>query len=130
MITGALGFVWLAFWLALYRNPEEHPRLSKSELEYIRRDPAQPAGKIKWAKLLPHRQTWAFVTGKFLLDPVWWFYLFWVPDFLQRKHGLALMSVGLPIVVIYVISDIGSVAGGWLSSALINHGKGKAEARS
>jgi MFS transporter, ACS family, hexuronate transporter len=123
LITGALGFVWLAFWLALYRKPEEHPRLSKPELEYIRSDPEQPAGKIKWAKLLPHRQTWAFVTGKFLLDPVWWFYLFWVPDFLQRKHGLALMSVGLPIVVIYVISDIGSVAGGWLSSALIQQGK-------
>jgi MFS transporter, ACS family, hexuronate transporter len=123
VITGGLGFVWLVFWLALYRNPEEHPHLSKAELEYIRSDPAQPGVKIKWAKLLPHRQTWAFVTGKFLLDPVWWFYLFWIPDFLQRKHGLALMNIGLPIVVIYLISDIGSVAGGWLSSSLIKRGQ-------
>jgi MFS transporter, ACS family, hexuronate transporter len=97
--------------------------LSKGELEYIRSDPAQPAGKIKWASLLPHRQTWAFAMGKFLLDPVWWFYLFWIPDFLQRRHGLALMQIGLPILVIYLISDVGSVAGGWLSSTLIKRGK-------
>jgi MFS transporter, ACS family, hexuronate transporter len=123
LITGALGFVWLAFWLLLYRKPDEHPNLSKQELDYIRSDPAQPVGKIKWARLLPLRQTWAFITGKFLLDPIWWFYLFWIPDFLQRKHGLALMSIGLPIMVIYLISDVGSVAGGWLSSALIQRGK-------
>ena len=79
--------------------------------------------KIKWARLIPHRQTWAFVVGKFLTDPIWWFYLFWIPDFLQRKHGLSLMKIGLPIVVIYVIADVGSVAGGWLSSWLIHRGK-------
>jgi MFS transporter, ACS family, aldohexuronate transporter len=124
VITGGLGFVWLAFWLALYRKPEEHPRLSKAELDYIQSDPGQlPAGKIKWATLLAHRETWAFVTGKFLLDPVWWFYLFWIPDFLQRKHGVALMGVGVPIMVIYLISDAGSVVGGWLSSALIRRGQ-------
>jgi ACS family hexuronate transporter-like MFS transporter len=129
LITGGIGVVWLAFWLFLYRKPEEHPRLSKGELDYIRSDPAQPAGKIKWANLLPHRQTWAFAMGKFLLDPVWWFYLFWIPDFLQRRHGLALMQIGLPILVIYLISDVGSVAGGWLSSSLIKRGKSVNTAR-
>jgi MFS transporter, ACS family, hexuronate transporter len=123
VVTGGLGFVWLAFWLLLYRKPEKHPRVSMAELSYIRSDRSQPAGRIKWAKLLPHRQTWAFVAGKFLLDPIWWFYLFWIPDFLQRKHGLALMNIGLPIMVIYIISDIGSVSGGWLSSTLIKRGK-------
>jgi len=129
VITGGIGLVWLALWLWLYRKPEEHPRLSKRELDYIRSDPVQPAGKIPWARLLPHRQTWAFAMGKFLLDPVWWFYLFWVPDFLQRRHGLALMQIGLPILVIYLISDVGSVAGGWLSSTLIKRGKSVNTAR-
>jgi len=123
LITGALGFVWLAFWLLLYRRPEEHPRVSKAELEYIRSDPQGPTTRTKWARLIPHRQTWAFVVGKFLTDPIWWFYLFWIPDFLQRKHGLSLMKIGLPIVVIYVIADVGSIAGGWLSSFLIHRGK-------
>jgi len=123
IITGAIGFVWIVFWLLLYRKPEEHPHVSKAELAYIRSDPAEPAGKIKWARLLPHRQTWAFVLGKFMTDPIWWFYLFWVPDFLQRQHGLSLMQIGLPIVVIYLIADVGSVLGGWISSALIHRGK-------
>jgi MFS transporter, ACS family, hexuronate transporter len=123
IITGALGFVWLIFWLLLYRKPDEHPRLSKAELAYIRSDPQVPMAKIKWARLIPHRQTWAFVVGKFLTDPIWWFYLFWIPDFLERKHGLSLMKIGLPIVVIYVIADVGSVAGGWLSSWLIHRGR-------
>jgi|SRR5208282_1326023 len=122
VIMGALGFVWLIFWLLLYRKPDEHPRLSKAELEYIRSDPQPPMVKISWARLIPHRQTWAFVVAKFMTDPIWWFYLFWVPDFLQRKHGLALMQIGLPLVVIYVVSDFGSIAGGWLSSWLIVRG--------
>jgi MFS transporter, ACS family, hexuronate transporter len=120
---GALGFVWLVFWLLIYRKPEEHPRVSKAELEYICSDPQEQPGKIKWAALLPLRQTWAFVAGKFLIDPVWWFYLFWVPGFLQSKHGLALTGIGAPIVVIYLISDVGSVAAGWLSSWLIKRGR-------
>jgi ACS family hexuronate transporter-like MFS transporter len=123
MITGALGFVWLIFWLLLYRKPEEHPRVSAAELNYIRSDPQTPVVKIKWAKLLPHGQTWAFVMGKFLIDPIWWFLLFWIPDFLQRSHGLKLMQIGLPIMVIYLLADVGSVAGGWLSSSLIHRGK-------
>ena len=123
IVTGALGFVWIGFWLLLYRKPEEHPRVSKAELAYIRSDPSAPARKIKWARLLPHRQTWAFLLGKFMTDPIWWFYLFWVPDFLQRKHGLSVLQVGLPIVVIYLIADAGSLLGGWTSSALIHRGK-------
>jgi MFS transporter, ACS family, aldohexuronate transporter len=122
LLTGAFGFVWLVFWVLLYRRPEEHPRLSRAELDYIRCDPSEPVGKIRWSALLPHRQTYTFVVGKFLTDPIWWFYLFWVPDFLQRKHGLALMNIGVPIMVIYLISDVGSVAGGWLSSRLIHRG--------
>jgi MFS transporter, ACS family, hexuronate transporter len=119
---GALGFVWLVFWWLLYYKPEEHPRVSKAELAYIRSDPQIPAGKVKWSALLPLRQTWAFVAGKFLTDPIWWFYLFWVPGFLQSRHGLALTQIGAPIVTIYLISDIGSVAAGWLSSSLIKRG--------
>jgi MFS transporter, ACS family, hexuronate transporter len=121
--TGALGFVWLIFWLVLYRKPEEHPRVSKAELEYIRSDHQEAAAKVKWSRLIPHRQTWAFAVGKFMIDPVWWFYLFWLPDFLQRKHGLPLIKIGVPIMVVYIIADVGSVAGGWLSSWLIGRGK-------
>ena len=122
LFIGGVGFVWLGFWLAIYRTPEQHPRVTAAELNYIRSDPAEPTGRVPWATLLPHRETWAFVMGKFLTDPIWWFYLFWVPDFLQRKHGLSLTQIGLPIVVIYVISDVGSVTGGWISSALIRRG--------
>jgi ACS family hexuronate transporter-like MFS transporter len=129
VITGALGFVWLVFWIVLYRKPEEHSRVSKAELAYIRSDPPEPIRKIKWISLFPHRQTWAFVMGKFMIDPIWWFYLFWVPDFLQRRHGLALIKIGLPIMVIYLISDVGSVGGGWLSSWLIQRGKSLNAAR-
>jgi ACS family hexuronate transporter-like MFS transporter len=122
LMTGLLGFVWLAFWLLIYRKPEEHPRVRKEELALIHSDPIEPIVKIKWASLLPFRQTWAFATAKFFTDPIWWFYLFWVPDFLQRRHGLALIQIGVPIMVIYVISDVGSVMGGWISSWLIGRG--------
>ncbi len=123
LFTGALGFVWLIFWLVLYRKPEDHPRLSKKELDYIRSEPSPPLAKTKWLSLIGYRQTWAFVAGKFMIDPIWWFYLFWVPDFLQRKHGVAFLKIGVPILVIYLMADVGSVAGGWLSSWLIHHGR-------
>ena len=129
LLTGAVGFVWLVFWLALYKRPEEHSRVSEAELKYIQCDRVEPRQRIRWTSLLPHRQTWAYVAGKFLIDPIWWFYLFWVPDFLQRQHGLALMKIGLPIMVIYLISDVGSVAGGWLSSWLIQRGRSVNAAR-
>ena len=126
---GAIGFVWLAIWLLIYRKPENHRSVSKAELEYIRSDPQESLGKTKWVRLFPLRQTWAFAMGKFLTDPVWWFYLFWVPGFLQSKHGLALTGIGIPIMVIYLISDVGSVAGGWLSSSLIKRGRSVNAAR-
>jgi ACS family hexuronate transporter-like MFS transporter len=122
LLTGALGFAWLILWLLLYQTPQQHSYCTKSELEYIQSDLAAPSGKIKWRQLLPHKQTWAFAAGKFMIDPIWWFYLFWIPDYLQREHGLHLRQIGPPILVIYVISDLGSVAGGWLSSSLIRRG--------
>jgi ACS family hexuronate transporter-like MFS transporter len=122
LLTGALGFAWLILWLWLYRNPEQHPYCTSGERKYIQSDPVAQAGKIKWSQLLPHRQMWAFAAGKFMIDPIWWFYLFWIPDYLQRMHGLHLTQIGLPILVIYVISDLGSIAGGWLSSSLIRRG--------
>jgi MFS transporter, ACS family, hexuronate transporter len=121
--VGALGFAWLALWLLFYRRPEEHPRVSRAELDYIRSDSVDSVQKTKWSRLLPLRQTWAFALGKFFIDPVWWFYLFWLPAFLQRKHGLSLQQIFIPIMVVYLISDGGSVAGGWISSSLIRRGK-------
>lgn len=122
IFTGALGFLWLASWLRYYGVPETHPRVSREEFAYIRSDPPEPTARIAWQRLLPLRQTWAVAMGKFLTDPVWWLYLFWVPDFLHRNHGLDLMSMGPPLIGIYLISDIGSVGGGWLSSHFIKRG--------
>ena len=122
IITGILGFIWLAFWLIVYRRPEEHPRLSREELAYIQSDPSDPVVKIPWATLLKYRQTWTFAIGKFLTDPIWWVYLFWLPDFLQKQHGLDLKTFGIPIAVIYIIADVGSVGGGYISSALLKRG--------
>jgi MFS transporter, ACS family, hexuronate transporter len=122
VITGAIGFLWFLLWMAVYRKPAEHSHCSAEELEYIQSDREIPTAKVPWARLLSYRQTWAFLTAKFLTDPIWWFYLFWVPGFFQKQHGLNLTQIGLPIVVIYLISDAGSVAGGWLSSQFIKRG--------
>lgn len=122
IITGALGFIWLGFWLAIYRKPEEHPKLSSAELAHIQSDAEKPIKKIAWSRLIPHRQTWAFAIGKFLTDPIWWVYLFWLPKFLNAKFDLNILQLGLPLVVIYVIADVGSIGGGWLSSYLIKRG--------
>ncbi|HEX8194823.1 MAG TPA: MFS transporter [Pyrinomonadaceae bacterium] len=122
IVTGAIGFIWLFFWLLIYRKPEDDTRLSKTELAYIRSDPPESTEKIPWARLFPHRQTWAFAIGKFLTDPIWWVYLFWLPDFLNKQHGLDLKNFGLPLAIIYIIADVGSIGGGWLSSTLIKRG--------
>ena len=115
--TGALGFLWLIAWLLLYRRPEEHPALSSSELKYIQSDTPDRAVKIPWVRLLPHRQTWAFSLGKFLTDPI-----FWLPDFLHKRYGLGLKDFGLPLVIVYLMADVGSIGGGWISSSLIKRG--------
>jgi ACS family hexuronate transporter-like MFS transporter len=122
VITGALGFIWLLFWLMIYRKPEEHPRVSKAELAYIQSDPAEPAVKIPWLRLVPHRQTWAFAMGKFLTDPIWWFFLFWLPKFLHETYGLSVTKLGPPLIVIYLAADVGSIGGGYISSFLIRNG--------
>jgi ACS family hexuronate transporter-like MFS transporter len=120
--TGALGFAWLVFWQLYYQSPEKHPRLSSAELAYIRSDPPDPVVKIPWSSLLRYRQTWVFVVGMFLSSPIWWFYLYWIPDFLHKRHGLNLIQLGPPLVTIYLMTDVGSVAGGWFSSWLIKRG--------
>jgi ACS family hexuronate transporter-like MFS transporter len=122
VITGATGFVWLVAWLAIYRKPDEHPRVSRAELAHIRSDPVEPTAKIAWANLLHHRQTWAFAAGKFFTDPIWWFFLFWLPKFLNDTYGITLSGVGLPLVVIYLAADVGSIGGGWMSTTLIRRG--------
>lgn len=120
--TGAIGFIWLVFWLAMYRDPASHPRVSPSELAHIRSDPPERPVSVPWMGLLRHRQAWAFIVGKSLTDPVWLFYLFWLPKFLDTNWGVQLSGLAAPLVAIYVLADVGSVGGGWFSSRLISKG--------
>jgi MFS transporter, ACS family, hexuronate transporter len=130
VLTGALGFLWVVVWHTLYRRPDENPRLSAAEMAFIRSDPPDPpARSVSWKRLLGYRQTWAFAMGKFMTDPFWWFYLFWVPDFLQRAYGLDLQGRGLPLAVIYVLSSLGSVGGGYLPGILLARGVSLGAAR-
>jgi len=121
--TGAIGFLWIVFWIIFYERPEHHKKLSKTELEYILSDPAEPpSDKVPWLKLLRFRQTWAFVLGKFMTDPIWWFYLYWLPKFLNKNYGLTITDLGLPLIAIYTMTSVGSIGGGWLSSRFIKGG--------
>lgn len=121
--TGATGILWIIAWLWLYREPGEHPLLSPREHDLIRSDDdAQSQQRISYASLLTDRAAWAFLVGKFLTDPVWWFYLFWLPGFLNRTYGVDLSNLGLPLVIIYQASMVGSIGGGWISSTLIKRG--------
>ncbi len=122
VITGAGSLIWLVAWLALYRRPRESRHVSEAEIAYIESDPADTAAKVPWSRLLKVKETWAFAIGKFLTDPIWWMFLFWTPDFLVKRHGLDLKTFGPPLVVIYLVSDFGSIAGGWMSSKLIHRG--------
>jgi ACS family hexuronate transporter-like MFS transporter len=120
--TGLLGFAWLLVWWIVYDRPERHRKLKAAELAYIRSDPSETIEPVSWKEILRHRQAWAFILGKLLTDPVWWFYLFWLPKFLDARFGVKLGSLAAPLVLIYLVADIGSVGGGWLSSALIKRG--------
>jgi ACS family hexuronate transporter-like MFS transporter len=122
LITGGVGLLWLVLWLPLYSAPEKSPRVSPAELAFIRSDPPDSEVKIPWLQLLKYRQTWAFALGKFLTDPVWWLYLFWIPDFLNRNYQIDLRTVGPPLMAIYLIADVGSIGGGWLSSFFLKRG--------
>jgi ACS family hexuronate transporter-like MFS transporter len=120
--TGLAGLLWVFFWWPIYRHPEEKASLCASELAYIRSDPPDTIAKVPWRELLPYRQTWAFAIAKFLTDPVWWFYLFWFSPFMNAKFGIDLKTIGAPMVTVYVLATLGSVAGGWMSSALLKRG--------
>jgi len=123
--TGALGFIWILCWLLFYHRPEDDSLLSAAELAYIQsdsRDPQNSEPTVPWLTLLKLRQTWAIALGKFFTDPIWWVYLFWMPDFLSRNLGLNLAGMRLPLFVIYTGASIGSISGGWLSSALLKRG--------
>ena len=122
LMTGSLGLACVIAWIVIYRRPREHPNLSRAERDYIESDPAEPQVRIRWTELLGYRATWAVIAGMVLSSPIWWFYLYWIPDFLFKRHHVDLIHMGAPLVTIYLISDAGSIAGGWLSSSLIARG--------
>jgi ACS family hexuronate transporter-like MFS transporter len=123
LATSVFAMIWLVLWFALYRNPAEHPRVSPEELAYINSGVGtQISSKIAWSCLIDHRQTWAFLLGKVITDPIWWFYLYWLPGFLNVRFGLSITKMGLPLLVIYNVCTIGSIFGGWLPAKLISMG--------
>ena len=133
VIIGGLGFLWMAVWLWLYEKPEQQKRLSKAELAYIRSDSVQPvekteeasaaaAKKVSWFQLLKYRQTWAFAFGKFMTDGVWWFFLFWLPTYLSAQYGMKGDAIIVPLAVLYSMTMIGSIGGGWFPSYFMSRG--------
>lgn len=130
IITGMLGFVWLVLWLMFYETPSKSPKLSKVEYDYIHSDAAEVLAdkndidkpQVPWTKLLSFKQTWAFALGKLLTDPIWWFYLFWLPDFLQSQYKLTGTEIAIPVALVYTLSTIGSVGGGYVPMYLIKMG--------
>jgi ACS family hexuronate transporter-like MFS transporter len=129
VLTGLLTVAWLAVWLIWYRKPRDYKALSAGELAYIESDPQEAQRPVAWSVLLRTRQTWAYILGRFLIDPVWWTFLFWLPDFFSRQYGVDLRNYGPPLVAVYVMADIGSVLGGWGSFRLLRNGASLGRAR-
>ncbi len=122
LFTGVLSATWLTAWLITYRTPDRQPRLSAAERAYIGSETTPATMRISWLTLLRHRQTWAFAAAKFMTDPIWWFFLFWLPKFLHAQYGLSLLELGPPLITIFLMADVGSIAGGWLAGRLIRRG--------
>jgi len=126
VVTGVIGFIWLIFWLALYETPAKHKKLQQPEYDFIHSDDDVVINtseeKVPWIRLLGIRQTWTFVVGKFLTDPIWYFFLFWLPSYFASTFHIDLMKPSLPLVVVYTVASVGSIGGGHLSSWLIKKG--------
>jgi ACS family hexuronate transporter-like MFS transporter len=121
-VSGIAELIWIVLWLKIYRNPEQHPRVTPAELAQIQSDLNETIAKISWAQLLPYPQTWAFAMGKFLTDPVWWFWLFWAAPYLNERFHINIKQIGPPLIVIYLLADVGSIGGGWIASGLARRG--------
>ena len=124
ILTGVTGFLWLILWKWFYRSPEEHPKLSSAERALILSDkePPSTAVRIPWVTLLRYRQAWAFLIAKMMTDPVWWFYLYWLPSYLKQERGVSALTAAVMLIYPYIAADVGSVGGGWLSGFLMNRG--------
>lgn len=129
VVTGLFNLVWLAAWWRLYHKPADHPRITADERGWIEAEPAIDTGRAGFLRVLRHREAWAYMAGRFLIDPVWWTFLFWLPDFFHSRYGYDLKSFGPPLVVIYVLADLGAIAGGWYSSHLLKRGVAAGRAR-
>jgi len=123
---GAVGFLWIVLWAVYYDAPSRQQRLGAAELAYINSDrepePIADGAKVPWFKLLGYRQTWSFAVGKFLTDGVWWFYLFWLPKYLSSQYGMATADLAVPLAVLYSMTMVGSIGGGWFPAFFMKRG--------
>jgi ACS family hexuronate transporter-like MFS transporter len=131
VVTGSLGFIWLVFWLYLYHPPETHPRITEEERAYVLADPAVSAStaRVPWQQVLKYPQTWGLLLARFFSDPVWWFYLFWLPKYLVEQRGFTMAEMGMMAWMPYLAADAGALVGGWTSGRLIAKGRDPLKAR-
>lgn len=122
LATGIIGAAWIVWWISEYHRPEEHPRVSATELKSYPEEEKNGVADIPWGLLFGYRQTWGFILAKFLTDPVWWFYLYWLPKFFDARYHLGLSKIGLPLILVYNLSMVGSIGGGWLPTVFHNRG--------